>query len=46
MRLCARDRNAIRRAAAEVAGPDARVFLFVQRPIGERKIDLLVADRN
>ena len=82
MRLSAHDRLAIQRATAEVAGPDARVFLFgsrtrdemrggdidllvelpavrstderlqvsirtaarLQRLIGERKIDVLVAD--
>ena len=82
MRLSAHDRLAIRQAAAEVAGPDARVYLFgsrtrddlrggdidlllelpaprstqerlqvsvrtaarLQHLIGERKIDVLVAD--
>ena len=82
MRLSAHDRLAIRRVTAEVAGPDARVYLFgsrtrddlrggdidllvelaapqsvherlkvsvrtaatLQRLIGERKIDVLVAD--
>jgi len=82
MRLSDHDRLAIRRTAAEVAGPDARVYLFgsrtrddlrggdidllvelaearpvderlrvsvrtaarLQRLIGERKIDVLVAD--
>ena len=82
MRLSAHDRLAIQRATAEVAGPDARVYLFgsrtrdelrggdidllvelaaprsaakrlqvsvrtaarLQRLIGERKIDVLVAD--
>lgn len=82
MRLSSSDQLAIRRATAEVAGPDARVYLFgsrthddlrggdidllvelgapctsdlrlqvsirtaarLQRLIGERKIDVLVAD--
>lgn len=82
MRLSSHDQLAIRRATVEVAGPDARVFLFgsrtqdnlrggdidllvelpapsstqvrlqvsvrtaarVQRLIGDRKIDVLVAD--
>ena len=82
MRLSTHDRLAIQRATAEVAGPDARVYLFgsrtrdelrggdidllvelaaprsvheqlmvsvrtaatLQRLIGERKIDVLVAD--
>ena len=44
MRLSAYDRLAIRRAAAEVAGPDARVYLFRSRTPDDLRggdIDLL-----